>query len=108
VAGEPIGQVDNDKFDALSYALKRQDHGAARRLMTFGARPGALVGASQVPVALLPVAAGDLAGVRLMRQFGVDYAKLTYQGQTAIDVARQRGDRRMLDALGGSGSGNRL
>jgi len=34
-----------------------------------------------------------------MRQFGADYGKLTYQGATAFDFAKQTGDSDLLQAL---------
>jgi Tfp pilus assembly protein PilF len=98
-AGESIGQQDNQKLNALAYALQDRDLAAARRLLRLGARPDALVGDADMPVALLPVIAADTAGIRLMRQFGVDYSKLRYEGATAIDHARRIGDRQLLEAL---------
>lgn len=98
-AGEPIGQHDNYKFDALAYALQEKDYPAARRLLRLGARPDATVGEGGMPVALLPVMTRDLEGIRLLQQAGVDYSKLRYQGITAIDHAKRIGDRKMLEAL---------
>jgi hypothetical protein len=60
-----------------------------------------LVGRAGVPVALLPVLSGDIDGVRLMRQNGVDYSKLRYQGATALEIAKGLGNSALLDALGG-------
>src|SRR5688500_12191903 len=97
--GESIGQRDNHKLDALAHALKARDHAAARRLLRLGARPEALVGDHEMPVALLPVVTSDFDGIRLMQQFGVDYAKLRFRGLTAIDHARRIGDQRLLEAL---------
>ena len=97
--GESIDQRDNRRMNALAYALQHQDLGAARRLLRSGAHPDAPVGEGDMPVALLPVISSDFEGIRLMQQFGVDYAKLRYQGTTALDRARQMGDRRLIDAL---------
>jgi hypothetical protein len=55
-----------------------------------------------MPVALLPVVRGSFEGIRLMQQFGTDYARLTYQGATAIEHAKRMGDQRLLEALGRS------
>jgi tetratricopeptide (TPR) repeat protein len=101
--GEPIDQFDNRGFNALSYALERNDLAAARRLLRLGARTDTPVGPEKVPVALLPVIAGNLDGIRVMQQSGVDYSKLRYQGMTAIDHAKRIGDRRLLEALDKSG-----
>ena len=107
-AGESIGQRDNDKLDALAHALQREDHAAARRLLKLGARPDASVGPGDLPIAFMPVLSGDVEGVRLLRQFGVDYARLAYRGRTAVDIARELGDRRVLDAMGVADQKNRL
>jgi tetratricopeptide (TPR) repeat protein len=98
-AGESIGQQDNQKLNALAYALQERDLATARRLLRLGARPDAPIGETSMPVALLPVIAADTAGIRLMQQFGVDYSKLRYEGATAIDHAKRTGDRRLLEAL---------
>ncbi|MFL6664407.1 MAG: tetratricopeptide repeat protein [Rhizobacter sp.] len=102
-SGEAIDQLDNERFPALAYALRSRDHAAARRLLALGAATDALVGAEQMPVALLPVVMADVDGIRLMRKAGVDYTKLRYQGSTALDHARAIGDRRLLEALDASG-----
>lgn len=98
-SGESIDQRDNRKLDALAYALQENDLGAVRRLLKLGASPLANVGTGDMPVALLPVLSGNLDAIRLMRQSGVDYKKIQYRGSTAIDHARQIGDKRLLEAL---------
>jgi len=98
-SGESIDQRDNDRFNALSYALQNRNYPSARRLLQMGARPDALVSDGDVPVALMPVMSRDIEGIRVMRQAGVDYSKLRYQGSTAIDEAKRTGDRRLLEAL---------
>jgi tetratricopeptide (TPR) repeat protein len=103
-AGEPIDQQDNDGMTALAYALQDKDFAAARRLLALGARPDATIGPLGMPVALLPVMAGSVDGVRLLKQAGVDYSKLRYRGATAADVAKASGDRELLEALTEGGS----
>jgi len=98
-AGEAVDQLDNRKFNALAYALEGRDHAAARRLLRLGAKPDSEIDDTRMPVALLPVLAGDVEGLRLMQQFGVDYTKLRFEGVTAIEHARRIGDRRVLQAL---------
>jgi Tfp pilus assembly protein PilF len=98
-AGEAIDQFDNRGFNALSYALERNDLAAARRLLRLGARTDTPVGAEKIPVALLPVITANIDAVRVMQQFGVDYSKLRFQGMTAIDHAKRVGDRQLLEAL---------
>jgi hypothetical protein len=53
-----------------------------------------------MPAALIPVLARDLQGVKLLRRSGVDYSKLKFRGITALDYAKQSGDRELIDALG--------
>ena len=90
---------DNQRMDALTYALASGDIAAARRLIAIGARTDALIGAEQMPVALVPVLNADVAGIALMQKSGVDYAKLRFRGATALDWARQQGDEQVLNAL---------
>jgi hypothetical protein len=103
--GEKIDEKDNEQLDALAYALEDRDFAAAKRLVKLGADPDAPVGPQRVPVALLPVISGDVAGVRAMRQVGVNYNKIRYRGATAIEVAKRLGDSPLLEALGGAGTG---
>lgn len=102
--GEAIDQRDNDQDTALAQAMRQSELDTARRLLRFGARADALVGHEQMPVALLPVVAADLDGVRLMQESGVDYATLRYRGATAKDFAKSTDNRQLLDALGGKNS----
>lgn len=99
--GEQIDQQDNAKLTALAYALQNRDLGAAKRLLALGARPDMPVGWAGVPVALLPVLGADINGVRLMRQNGVDYSRLSYRGATALEIAKGLGNSALLDALAG-------
>lgn len=98
-AGEKIGMVDNQQLDALAHALRDGDTGAARRLLRLGARPDAPIGNDQMPAALIPVLSRDWDGIRLMQRSGIDYAKLRFQGTTAVDYARKAEDNRLLRAL---------
>ncbi len=100
-SGESIDQYDNNKFNALAYAVQSGNHEVASRLIRLGARPDAMIGYDQMPIALLPVIDGDLNGIRLMRKSGVDYSKLQFQGKSILDHVRPSGDRKLLDALGG-------
>lgn len=100
--GEHIDELDSDRQTALSYALRHGDLGATRRLLALRANPDMLVGFEEIPVALLPVMQGNVEGVRLLREHGVNYSKLRYRGITAFDFARQNGDEKLLQALGHS------
>jgi ankyrin repeat protein len=98
-SGESIDQRDNAKMTALAYALAQRDLAAAQRLLRLGARPEAKIGYDDMPAALIPVMRADVAGIRLMQQSGVDYAKLKFQDMTAFEFARQLGDKALVDAL---------
>jgi tetratricopeptide (TPR) repeat protein len=98
-SGENIDNKDNDRLNALAHAIENDDEATARRLLRMGASPATQVGYGDVPVALMPVMSGNLELVKLMRQFGADYGKLTYQGATAFDFAKQTGDSDLLQAL---------
>lgn len=95
--GEPIDQRDNERLDALAIALGQRDTATARRLIALGARPDALVSASEIPVAFIAVLTEDKAGIRLMQQSGVNYATLRVQGRTAAEVARRSGHSDLAD-----------
>lgn len=97
--GEAIDQRDNNQFTALAYAVQNSDAASVKRLIRLGANPVAKVGVREIPVALLPVMSHDVDTLRVLRQSGVDYTKLRYQGQTAIEHAKQIGDRVLLEAL---------
>ncbi|MGO9932605.1 MAG: hypothetical protein ACLPV8_12440 [Steroidobacteraceae bacterium] len=100
-AGEPIDQQDNEQLTALAYALQSKDLAAARRLLTLGAHPDTPIGATGLPVALLPVLSADADAVRMLRQSGVNYSKITFRGATALEIAKRIGDPALIDALGG-------
>ncbi|MEX8506609.1 tetratricopeptide repeat protein [Leptothrix ochracea] len=98
-AGEQIDQRDNDKLTALAYAMDRRDHDTARRLLKLGAKPEATVSENEIPVAFIPVLAGDVDGVRLLQQFGINYTTLRFQGMTAADIAKRMGKLPLLKVL---------
>ena len=98
---ETIDQRDNEGMTALALALRMHDLDAAQRLLDLGADPETLVTAVAVPLALLPVAEGDLAAIALLRRAGVDYSKVSYRGTTAVEFAQQSGDDTLLQALTG-------
>jgi tetratricopeptide (TPR) repeat protein len=96
--GERIDQLDNNRATALTYALQNRELDTARRLLKLGARTDVLVG-DEMPVALLPVMAQDVEGIRLMQKSGVDYSKVRYRGTTALDHARAHQDKKLMDVL---------
>ena len=55
--------MDNQKLNALAYALREKDLPAATRLMKFGARPDRLIGPMDMPIALVPVIESDIAAI---------------------------------------------
>jgi tetratricopeptide (TPR) repeat protein len=97
--GERIDQLDNSRLTALAYALRADDLVAARRLLRLGARPDALVGEEQMPLALMPVLTANVESIRLMQKAGIDYSRLRFKGMTALDHARSIHDGRLLQAL---------
>jgi tetratricopeptide (TPR) repeat protein len=98
-AGEQIDQRDNERMTALAYALQHEDLPAAKQLLKLGARPDAPAGYDDMPVALGAVMSGNIDAIRLMQQFGADYAKLRYQGATAFDFAKQTGNSQLQEVL---------
>jgi tetratricopeptide (TPR) repeat protein len=103
-SGESIDQKDNEGRTALSYALEKRDLSAARRLLVLHARPDIPIGPEEVPLALMPVIEENLAAIRLLREFGVNYSKLSFRGHTAIEFAKQSQNHELLKALGGGGT----
>ena len=100
-AGEQIDQQDDERMTALAYALQDHDIEAASRLLKLGASPEAPVGALQMPVALLPVAEANIEGVRVLRESGVNFSQIRFQGISAFDIAKRIGNPALLDALAG-------
>ena len=98
-ANDAVDMPDNNRMNALAYALRERDVAAARRLLRLGARPQAPVGPEEMPVALLPVVLGDSDAVRMLRKAGVDYTKLRFRGMTALDHAKSVTDQKMIKAL---------
>ena len=98
-AGEKLDLQDNEQLDALGHALRAGEPDTVRRLLQLGAKPDAPEGAQRMPAALIPVLARDADGIRLMQEAGIDYAKLRFQGTTALDYARSQGDEELLKLL---------
>lgn len=98
-AGEKIDQRDNEKLNALAHAISNDDLQAAGRLLRLGAKPETPVGYDDMPVALMPVLSRDLEMVKLLQQFGADYARISYHGATALDFAKQTGDPGLRELL---------
>ena len=48
----------------------------------------------------MPVLEGNIEGIRMMQHFGADYSTLNHRGSTAFDIARQSGNKAMIEALG--------
>lgn len=101
--GEVVDQSDNRKMTALAYAVNAKQADTALRLLQIGARPTVTVGHDEVPIALLPIFTDDLTMIELMRKFGVDYATLSYRGNTAREYALARGNRKLIEALSNKG-----
>jgi tetratricopeptide (TPR) repeat protein len=100
-AGEKIDQKDNENLTALGHAVQNEDLSSARRLLRLGAKPTTTVGYGDVPVALMPVMSRNVEMIKLMQQFGADYGKLSYNGSTAFEFAKQTGDAELSNLLSG-------
>lgn len=99
--GEAIDQMDNDGMTALALALVDDELETAQRLLELGANLETTVTTAAIPVALLPVADGNLAAIAFLRRAGVDYSKLRYRGATVVDLIKESGDLVLLEALVG-------
>ncbi|HEX2547304.1 MAG TPA: hypothetical protein VHL79_20645 [Ramlibacter sp.] len=98
-AGENISLQDEKQLDALAHALRNGESRVAHRLVRMGAKPDALVGPEQMPVALIPVLTRDFDSIRVLQRGGVDYTRLRYRGSTAVDHARGQDDQKLLQLL---------
>lgn len=96
---DSVNQKNNQGMTALAHALAQRDLDVARRLLKIGASPTVTIGHEGMPLALIPVFAEDLDGIRLMRQAGVDYSKLNFQGMTPLAIARRSGNKKLMDLL---------
>lgn len=98
-SGVSIRLQDNDKLNALAYALMGEDIESSRRLLRLGAKGTDPVGAEGFPVALIPLMNQSVPGVLLMQQSGVNYSKIRFNGTNAVDIARRMGNPALLKAL---------
>jgi tetratricopeptide (TPR) repeat protein len=98
-AGEKIDQKDNENLSALAHAIQDENLQAARRLLRLGAKTDIRVGYGDVPVALMPVMSGNIEMIKLLQEYGADYARLSYQGTTAFEFAKQTGDADLSEVL---------
>lgn len=57
-----------------------------------------------MPAAFLPVLQDNVEEVRALRRAGVNYSKLRYRGTTALDMAKQTGDDKLIEELTRNGS----
>jgi tetratricopeptide (TPR) repeat protein len=102
-AGEAIDQKDNSGMTALALALQSDELDAAQRLIDLGAGLETPVTSGDIPVALLPVMDRNFPAIALMRRAGVDYSKLRYRGQTAVELVKQAvNDSALLEAMVGA------
>lgn len=99
--GEKIDQTDNNRMNALSYAIVQKDISTAKRLMQLGANTNALIGNENMPISLLPVMIEDVTLVKLMQQSGVDYSKIRFQGMSGTEIVRRSGNAKLLEQVEG-------
>lgn len=104
-AGEALDQTDAERMSALAYAARNQDYAAVKRLYRLGASPALAVGEAGLPVALLPVVLLDYEGIAVFKGLGLDYAKISYRGFTALEYAKRTENAKLIEALGGAGKG---
>lgn len=102
--GEAIDQRDGRRLTALARAVEARDYAAAARLVRLGARMDLPVGFNDLPVALIPVIAEDIDGIKQMKKLGVNYATLKVRGVSVLDEIKRSGNRRLIDALGAGAS----
>lgn len=101
-SGSSLNSQDNDKFNALAYSLFQSDLDAARRLVGHGAKFDDVVGEKQYPVALIPIMNQDVKGVAMMKESGIDFAKVKFDGSSAIDYAKRIGNPEIIAIVKGS------
>ena len=98
-SGEKIDERDSENMTALAYALQNRDLPAVRHLLALGAHPEFPAGPMGMPLALMPVMDGNLDEIRLMQHSGVDYSRLRFRGASALDYAKQSGNKDLVDLL---------
>lgn len=98
-SGEKVDMRDQKGFAALAYALRERETHIVTRLLRLGASPLAEAGAEGMPSALIPVLSRDFDSIRALQRAGVDYAKVRFQGTSAVDYARSQGDKQLLQLL---------
>jgi tetratricopeptide (TPR) repeat protein len=98
--GLQIDQAGNERSTALAVSLTKKEHAAARRLLRLGAKHTVKTQYGDYPLSLIPLMNNDIDGIKLMREYGVDYSKLKWGDTSAVEMARRFGSADLLKALG--------
>ena len=97
--GAAIGVLDNQRMNALGYALSNGDVDAAKRLIKYGSRFTDLVGPQQYPVGLIPFSNQDIKLIKLMKANGVNFSTLKFNGMSAVEYAKRLQNQEIIDIV---------
>jgi tetratricopeptide (TPR) repeat protein len=97
--GSSLRAQDNEKLNALAYALMESNADAAERLVKFGAKFEENVGDEQYPVAFIAFMKQDVKIISLMQKTGVNFARLKFGETNAIDYSKRLGNKAILDIV---------
>ena len=87
--GTPIDIADAETRTALSLALFNRDSISAKALISLGADVNHVLGKEQFPIAFIPLMYNDQKSIALMKESGIDYQKIKFNGLTASEFMQQ-------------------
>lgn len=97
--GSSMRAQDNEKYNAMAYALRAGDVDAAQRLAKSGARFDDLVGEEKYPVGLIAFSSQNVKAIKMMKNNGVNFTLLKFNGMNAVDYARKLNNKEILDIV---------
>jgi Tfp pilus assembly protein PilF len=97
--GASLRTQDNQKYNAMAYALMGNDVEAAQRLSKYGAKFDEPVGMEQYPVGLISFTNENVDAIKMMKNRGVNFAAIKYNGVSAVDYARKLQNKEILDIV---------
>lgn len=99
--GTSLKTEDNQKYNALAYALYADNSEAVERLVKYGAKFEDPITQYQFPVGLVAFERENLRAIKLMKNKGVNFSALKFNGMSAIDYARKLNNKDIIDVVEG-------
>jgi len=97
-----LNSEDNEKYNALAYAVYADDTEAAQRLAKSGARFEDFVSQQKFPIGLVAFQKESVKMIKVMKSNGVNFSTLRYRGMSASDYAHKIGNKEIIDIVDSS------